>query len=112
MKHKPVVPRALARQDVDDAIAYYLGEGAEAAAMGFVDSLEEAYRHIGRHPATGSPRYAFELELFGLRSWALNRYPYIVFYVEHDHAIDVWRVLHGMRDLPASLQGDQDTWPA
>lgn len=107
MKAKPIVPRAVARHDVDDAIAYYLREGTESAAVGFVDALEEAYRHIGRHPATGSPRYAFELDLFGLRSWTLKRYPYVVFYVEHDRHIDVLRVLHGMRDLPASLGLDE-----
>lgn len=55
---KPVIPRAQAHRDVDDAIAYYLSEDAEQAALGFIDALEEAYGHIGRHPATGSPRYA------------------------------------------------------
>ncbi len=55
---KPVVPRELANRDIDDAIAYYLREGAEQAAFGFSDALEQAYAHISRHPATGSPRYA------------------------------------------------------
>jgi toxin ParE1/3/4 len=52
-------------------------------ALGFIDALEQAYTHIGRHPATGSPRYAHELNLPGLRAWPLTRYPHIVFYVEH-----------------------------
>ncbi|MFN9472280.1 type II toxin-antitoxin system RelE/ParE family toxin [Acidovorax sp.] len=109
MKAKPVVPRALAAQDVDDAIAYYLSEQAEQAALGFIDALEQAYLHIGRHPATGSPRYAHELDLPGLRSWPLRRYPYIVLFIEREDHIDVWRVLHGMRDIPAWLQGgDED----
>lgn len=101
MKAKPVVPRQLALQDVDDVLTYYLSEGAEQAALGFVDALERAYEHIGRHPATGSPRYAHELNLPGLRSWPLKRYPHMVFYVEHADHIDVWRVLHGQRDIPA-----------
>lgn len=104
MSAKPVVPRALARQDVDDALAYYLSEGAERAALGFIDALERAYTHIGPHPATGSSRYAHELDLPGLRSWPLTRYPHLVFYVERDDHVDVWRVLHGARDIPASLQ--------
>ncbi len=105
MKAKPVVPRAQSSRDVDEAIAYYLaeGEGSEQAAMGFVDALEQAYTHIGRHPATGSPRYAHELNLPGLRSWPLTRYPHLVFYVERPDHIDVWRVLHGQRDIPASM---------
>ena len=104
MKIKPVVPREQANQDVDDAVAYYLGEGAASVALDFVDALEQAYSHIGRHPGTGSPRYGHELDLPGLRSWTLSRYPYLVFYVERSDHIDVWRVLHGQRDIPAWMQ--------
>jgi toxin ParE1/3/4 len=104
VKAKPVVPRALANQDAEDALAYYLGEDAASAALGFVDALEQAFTHIGRHPATGSPRYAHALNLPGLRSWPLSRFPYLVFYVEHTDHIDAWRVLHGARDVPAWMQ--------
>ena len=104
MKIKPVIPRALANRDVDEALAYYLGEDAEQAALGFIDALEKAYSHIGRHPAAGSQRYAHELNLPGLRAWPLKRYPHNVLYVERADHIDVWRVLHGQRDIPAWMQ--------
>ena len=104
MKAKRVVPRQQANRDIDDVIAYYLEEGAEAAALGFIDALESAYLHIGRNPGTGSTRYAHELELPGLRSWPLTRFPHLVFYFEQPDFIDVWRVLHGQRDLPAWMQ--------
>ncbi|MBS0292657.1 MAG: type II toxin-antitoxin system RelE/ParE family toxin [Proteobacteria bacterium] len=104
MKIKTVIPREQAHQDVDEAVAYYLTEAHEAVALGFIDALERAYGHIARHPATGSPRYAHELNLPGLRAWSLTRYPYLVFYVEHPDHIDVWRVLHGQRDIPAWMQ--------
>ena len=106
MKAKPVVPRQRALQDVDEAPAYYLGEGAEQAALGFIDALEEAYHHTGLHPGTGSPRHAHALDLPGLRSWPLSRYPHLVFYVEHADHIDVWRVLHGMRDIAAWMASE------
>ena len=108
MKAKPLIPRALARQDVEDAVSYYLNEEAEQAALGFIDALEQAYSHIGRHHVTGSLRYAHELNLPSLRSWPLKRYPYMVFYVERDDHIDVWRVLHGLRDIPAWLREAAD----
>jgi toxin ParE1/3/4 len=108
VKAKPVVPREQAQQDVEDAITYYLAEDAEATALGFIDALEQAYAHIGRHPATGSPRYAHELNLPGLRSWPLTRYPYLVFYVERPDHVDVWRVLQGQRDIPAWMQDTED----
>lgn len=104
MKRKPVIPRQQAIRDADDALGYYLGEASEAVALGFIDALEQAYTHIGRHPATGSPRHAHELDLPGLRAWPLTRYPCIVFYVERADHVDVWRVLHGQRDIPAWMQ--------
>lgn len=104
MKTKPIVPRELASRDVDEAIDQYLNEGAEQAALGFIGALRRAYAHIGRHPATGSPRYAHELNLPGLRFWPLTRYPHLVFYIERDDHIDVWRVLHGQRDIPTWMQ--------
>lgn len=107
MKARPVVPREQAQRDVDDAITYYLSEGGDRAALGLVDVLEHAYTHISRHPATGSPRYAHELNLPGLRCWPLTRYPYLVFYVERADRIDVWRVLHAKRHIPAWM-GESD----
>lgn len=100
MKVKPVIARELANSDIDEIIAYYLGESAEQAALGFIDALENAYAHIGHNPGTGSPRYAHELNLPGLRFWPLTRYPHLVFYVERPDHIAAWRVLHGTRDIP------------
>jgi len=105
VRTKSVVARARANQDVEEAIAYYLAEDAAPAALGFINALERAYAHVGRLPHAGSPRYAHELDIPGLRSWPLRRYPHVVFYVERDEHIDVWRVLHAQRDLPASLLG-------
>jgi len=104
VKAKPVIPREQAKRDVDEAVAYCLSEAGEAVALGFIDALEKAYGHIGRHPATGSPRHAHELNLPGLRVWSLTRYPHLVFYVERPEQIDVWRVLHGQRDVPVWMQ--------
>jgi toxin ParE1/3/4 len=101
---KPIVPREFANHDVDEAIAYYVSEASVEVARGFVDALERAYRHIGRHPASGSSRYAVELNLPGLRSWPLRRFPHLVFYVETKDCIDVWRVLHSARDIPAWMR--------
>jgi len=101
---KPVVPREAARRDVDAAVDYYLSEAGPDAALGFIDSLEAAYRSIADRPAAGSPHYAHELALPGLRSRGLRRYPYLVFYIEQDNRIDVWRVLHAQRDIPVCMQ--------
>ena len=101
---KPVLRRAQAQEDVASAIAYYLEQDALDAAEGFIAALEKAIGYIGRHPASGSPRYAGELGLPDLRFWQIKRYPYLVFYVEYEDHIDIWRILHGQRDIPAWLQ--------
>jgi toxin ParE1/3/4 len=104
VKAKPVVVRAQASQDIEAAVDHYLNENAANAAMGFIDALEQAYRHIGLHAATGSPRYAHTLGIISLRTWPLTRYPFLVFYVEAADHIDVWRVLHTSRDLPERMR--------
>lgn len=104
MTAKKVRLRQRAERDVDAVIEHYLVEADAAVAGGFVDALEEALRHLARHPATGSPRYAHELRLPGLRAWPLRRSPYLVFYVERDEHVDVWRVLHVERDIAAWMR--------
>jgi hypothetical protein len=36
--------------------------------------------------------------------WPIRRFPYLIFYIEQPDALDVWRVLHGQRDIPAWIQ--------
>ncbi|MFA7242130.1 MAG: type II toxin-antitoxin system RelE/ParE family toxin [Sulfuricellaceae bacterium] len=100
---KPLVRRERADRDVQDAVDYYL-QNAPEYALAFVNALEQAYRHIQRQPGTGSPRYAHELNLPGLRFWGCKRFPYLVFYFESADRIDIWRVLHDSRDIPTWLQ--------
>lgn len=104
MKTKPVIPRELAHRDVEEAITYYLNEASEALALGFIDALQTAYQHLQRNPAIGSPRYGHELDLPGLRFLPLQRFPYLIFHIEQEDHVDVWRVLHGERDIPAWMR--------
>ena len=104
MSGKPVVLRERARRDIDEAVEHYLGEAGPVVALAFIDALEDARRRIGEQPAAGSPRYAHELDIPGLRSRTVRRFPYLVFYVERPADIDVWRVLHEARDIPAWMR--------
>ncbi|MGF1641938.1 MAG: type II toxin-antitoxin system RelE/ParE family toxin [Rhodospirillales bacterium] len=104
MTPKPIIPRRQADRDIEEAIDHYRDHAGGRTARGFVDALQRAFRHIARNPASGSMRYAHPLELPGLRCWPLRRYPYLVFYVDRESHVDVWRVLHGTRDIPAWLQ--------
>ena len=96
MMPRSVVLRAAAHRDV--------AEGGTEVALGFIDALEDAFRHVADNPGSGSPRYGQELNLPGLRSWPLKSYPHIVFYMMGRGQIDVWRVLRGRRDIPAWMR--------
>jgi toxin ParE1/3/4 len=104
MKSRRVVLRERAAKDVEEAVDDYLNQGAEPAASGLIDALETAFAQIARFPAAGSPRYALELNLPGLRSWPLHGFPYLLFYLERGTHVDVWRVLHQERDIPAWMR--------
>jgi toxin ParE1/3/4 len=103
MSDKPIVARTRARQDIESAVDHYSQEAGAEIANAFIDALETAYRAIGEYPAAGSPRYGDALALPGLRSRALGRFPYRIFYVERADHIDVWRVLDARRDIPTWL---------
>ena len=107
MTAKPVIPREEARRDVEAAVDFYAREAQGTNSLRFIDAVESAYRAIGKHPATGSPRYSHELDPSGLRSRLLKGFLYLIFYIEQDSHVDVWRVLHAQRDIPAWLQGSQ-----
>lgn len=104
MKRVQVRPRA--DRDIDLAIAHLL-EDSPTAARQFLRELEAAMRRIAERPATGSPRYAHVLK--GVRFWPLRRFRYLVFYLQRSAYVDVIRVLHGSRDLPAALQSERKT---
>lgn len=107
MTAKPVIPTGLAKQDVEDELTRYLvDEGSEQAALGFIAEIEQAYSRLAKHPNIGSPRYAYELDVPRLRSWPLDRYPHLIFYIERDDHVEVWRVFNGKRDIPAWLLSD------
>ena len=101
-----VALRQLAVSDAEAAFGYLLAEAAPGTADNFVDALQQALDHLSRHPLTGSLRFAFELDIPELRTWSLNRFPYLVFYVCDNDDVDVWRILHAHRDIPASLRND------
>lgn len=112
MNRKRVVLRERANRDAEEAVDHYLREAGEQTALRFADALERACARIAGHPAAGSSRYAHELGLPGLGVWPLKRYPYLLFYVERDDHVDVWRLLPAERDIAAWLRDpDNPTVP-
>lgn len=103
MSAKPLIRLESARRDERNAVAYYAREAGLDVALRFAGTLRNTYRSVSERPGIGSPRYGNLLGIEGLRSRKLNRFPFLIFYVERDNQIEVWHVLHAQRDIPASL---------
>lgn len=95
--------RELAAVDLETAIEHYSGEAGRQMALDLIDVVERSIRRIARNPGLGSLRFAHELGIPGLRAVPLRPFPYVMFYVAMDDSVDVWRILHTRRDIPAAL---------
>lgn len=100
---KPVIPRVRAEDDLDSACDHYFTTAGVDAAVDFLHDFDRAVAHISRFPETGSLRYGFDPALSGIRFWPMKKFPYLIFYIETEHQIDVWRVMHGNMDITADL---------
>lgn len=39
----------------------------------------------------------------GIRSWPVRSFPYVIFYMTARGQVDIWRLLHRQRELPAGM---------
>lgn len=93
--------RAAGERDIEDAVVHNRDEAGTDVALDFIESLDGALAQLCDFPRSGSLRLAFELGIPDMRSWPLQRFPYVIFYRAEDSLIDIWRVLHARRDLAA-----------
>jgi toxin ParE1/3/4 len=103
---KPVVHSAQAIIDVRDTVAYYHREVDRHLADDFINELESAIQQIRLWPGSGSHRFSELLDISGLQTYSLKKFPYLIFYIEHPGHTAVWRILHMSRDIPLTLQDD------
>ena len=107
---KPVVPRVRAEEDLDRACDHYLTTGGPDLAVDVLHEFDTTVALISRFPASGSPRYGYDPSLAGIRFWPMKKFPFLIFYVETERQIDVWRVMHGNMDVASDLH-DPDSLP-
>ncbi len=103
MARRPVELRAHAADDIERAVDHYLDEAGESVALRFIDAAEHAVGRISRVPLTGTLRFSYELGIPDLRAWPLGRFPYLMFYVAGVDRVEVWRILHTRRNIPAAM---------
>lgn len=106
MKH---VIRPAAKDDILRQFRYYLREDAPAAAIRFLDAVDQSIEAICAMPQIGAPRPLKNPALSGLRFWAVKDFEdMLIFYLVQSEVLRVVRVLHGRRDIKRILELEKD----
>ena len=104
---KPLRQRPQAAADIAAIADHLCASAAPDVALRFIDAVENAYRLLSTHPASGSPRHAHVLpELpVPLRFHPVAHFERILIYcLDLPDGVDVIRVWDASRGLEALLQ--------
>ena len=103
---KPIRITPKADHDIDECCAWIR---KAAAALKFLDSVEQTCSNLSQMPGIGSRRYAEIPLVHGVRMIRVKGFKnYLLFYLEREASIDIIRVLHGARDIPEALQSEEE----
>ena len=102
MKQVRVSPKADHESDV---FADFIAKDDLDAALRFLEAAQVTYSLISENPAIGSLRFEVLTDIRGLRVISVNGFEnHLVFYIERQNYVDVIRILHSSRDIPAALR--------
>jgi toxin ParE1/3/4 len=91
--------------DFDQQYRWYLGEAGEEVAERFLTGVLTTLRSLTEFPDLGRRRKFRHPALRDLRSFRVNP-PFdkiLIFYRITNDTLEVWRLMHGARDLPRRL---------
>ena len=106
MNPKPISVRDPASRDIGEILDRYWFDASPQVARAFAAALRQSFQHLSQFPSTGSSRYSGDASFPNLRSWPVAGFPFLIYYVEEASSVDIYRVLHTARDIPASLRED------
>jgi len=102
-----VFVRAQARLDLID-LADFIAQDNPEAAERFIDVAEDTFRFLSDTPGAGCIHQFFIEELRGVRMWPIRGFEkHLVFYREISNGVEIIRVIHGARDIPAIFEEDR-----
>ena len=88
--------------DIEETMAYLRDEAGDGMAVRFWEHAQATFAALTRQAFLGRPRP--DLKPPGLRSWRVNGFEnWLVFY-QTGATVEVFRVRHGMMDLPKIFQ--------
>jgi toxin ParE1/3/4 len=87
----------LAEEDLEEIWSFVAERGVEAADR-LVDEITGRFDHLLAYPEAGRARHEL---LVNLRSLPVKRY--VIFYQPTDDGVEIFRVLHGSRDVQSEF---------
>jgi len=82
--------------------ARYIRRDDPTAAQAFLEAAYDSFEFVARNPGIGRKRA--DLGFPEVRSWRIDGFRrYLIFYREFPSGVQIWRVLHGARDLHQRL---------
>jgi len=94
-----VGPSNAAADDLISAIEVYRKTADAETAARFIDAVPQCTRRIAIFPSTGSLRVEVLTGIPGLRSLAVEKFPYQILSTADDDVVRVHRVLRARRDV-------------
>lgn len=87
--------------DLQAAARFIHRDNPEMARL-FLEAAYDTFEFLANNPRIGRQRG--DLGFSQIRSWRIDGFHrYLIFYRELPDRIQIWRVLHGSRDLSATL---------
>jgi toxin ParE1/3/4 len=84
--------------------ANFISQDNPTAADAFVNAAYDTFDFLARNPGLGRERS--DLDFPEIRSWRIKGFRrYLIFYRALPDRIQIWRVVHGARNLHATLSG-------
>jgi toxin ParE1/3/4 len=90
--------------DIEDVLSHYQAQQAYQAGEAFLTELGQCLRFLTTFPRAGSLRLANEIGRNDIRTWPMNKFPFLLLYKATQNHVDILRVLHQSRDIPRWLK--------
>jgi toxin ParE1/3/4 len=86
--------------DIDDVLSHYQAQQAFHVGEAFLAELARCLKFVQTFPKAGSLRLGHEVSRRNIRTWPMNKFPFLLLYRETQNKVDILRVLHQSSDIP------------
>ncbi len=90
--------------DIKDVLSHYQAQQTYQAGEAFLIELDRCLKFVRTFPKAGSLRLGHELGRRNIRTWPMNKFPFLLLYKETQSRVAILRVLHQSSDIPRWLK--------